>query len=550
MKYLYLIFSIFLALSVKATITVTNFTGRLTRLNFGDIKSGLAKYPNTFGNDPFTNPSNLQWMEQPTQIDPTGSVITDLIMASKPRLESGITYVYAIGHTGRLYKIQVNDPTTYNPDYDHPVLLATLAINSPTFKYGSSINFFDATAKIYIGHDLGFTSINFNGTAEAFIGSAGSYTANVPRPAVQFGQYLYGGNGTNLVQIINGGTVGSYGILSSPNPTGTVIRDLDVNPDGTYIQMTVSAIASPDLTTITQDTNSLSSADSYLMLWNGVVDGTNSGTVTSYSKFNAYSLNANTSFGNFSYQMGYDLGGAAMYDNGKKIISLPNSVSPNFEAMFSTGNLVGLVAPEEDSSVLKASLLFFGQYDREVPVGLYRLFRMSATTQTDIQQVPMCVIVSNLFYGASSAGYAQNKIGSAKIYFSTLETDSGPTTKYKLYKFTTVPTGAGTAIQGVYETQSELFTKKIKVSAIRLYTTPLVANNSFKLDLIGSSGGVIPNSTITFTAGTNPVSIGQDFLWYTPVIEKTYCLGVRITNLGTANWTLAKLELDIDEGGQ
>ena len=112
------------------TLTINNFQGRLTRYLDGDINSGYAKYTTTFGNDPFTSPGNLTWFEQPTRIDSGESVITDLIVAARPRLESGITYVYAIGHTGRLYKIQVNDPTTYNPNYDNPVLLATLTMRS------------------------------------------------------------------------------------------------------------------------------------------------------------------------------------------------------------------------------------------------------------------------------------------------------------------------------------------------------------------------------------------------------------------------------------
>ena len=164
------------------TLTINNFQGRLTRYEKGDINSGFAKYSKTYGNDPFSDPGNLTWFEQPTRIDAAESVITDLIMAARPRLESGITYVYAIGHTGRLYKIQVNDPTTYNPDYDNPVLLATLTAESPTFKYGASIQFYGSTEKIFIGHDRGVTKINFNGTSETFVGTQASYTSSVPRP--------------------------------------------------------------------------------------------------------------------------------------------------------------------------------------------------------------------------------------------------------------------------------------------------------------------------------------------------------------------------------
>lgn len=527
------------------TLTINNFQGRLSRYNNGDINSGYANYSTTFGNDPFTTPGSLTWFEAPTRIDSGGAVITDLIMASKTRLESGITYAYAIGHTGRFYKIQVNDPTTYNPNYDNPVLLATLAINTPTFKYGSSINFFGSTQMVYIGHDKGATKINFDGTGEAEVGSAGSWTASVPRPAVQFGASLYFGNGTNLTEVIIGGTVASYAKLSPAFPIGTQVRDLDISPEGNYVQIVVSRVAAPDMTVSTQDTSNLSSADSYRFLWDGITAG-----ASSYETFNSYLINSNLSFGRFTYTMGYDLGSTAIYAGGDKIITLPSSLSPNFNALFSTGNLMGFAAPEQTSSVLKGSLMTYGQYDREIPEGLFRFFRVAASgVQTDIIQMPLCSIVSNLFYGSSSAGYSGNQVGSAKIYFSTLETSSAPTTAYKLYKFTTVPTGLGTAIAGVYETQTQLFSKKVKVGAIRVYGEPWVTNNAFTIDLIGSNGGVLAGSSLTFTAGSN-LTAGADFAWYSPACAPSYALGLRITNVGSVNNVITKVEIDYSEGGQ
>lgn len=526
------------------TLVIDNFQGRLTRYNDGDANSGLAKYNTTFGNDPFANPGNLTWFEQPTRIDSGGAVITDLIMASRPRLESGITYVYAIGHTGRLYKIQVNDPTTYNPNYDNAVLLATLAVNSPTFKYGSSINFFGDTQKIFIGHDKGMSSINFAGTGEAEVGVAGSWTASVPRPAIQFGASLYVGNGTNLAEIIGGGTVATYTKLSPAFPVGTQVRDIDISPDGNYVQIIVSRVTAPDMTVTTQDTSSLSSADSYKFLWNGVDAG-----ATSYDTFNAYSINSNLSFGPYSYTMGYDLGSTAIYSGGQKVITLPVSLSPNFNALFSTGNLLGFASPEQDTT-LKGSLMVYGQYDREIPEGLFRFFRASASGGlTDVIQMPYCGIVSNLFYGSSSAGYTGNVVGSAKVYFSTLETDATPTTAYKLYKFTTVPTGLGTAIAGVYETQTQLFSKKVKLSQVRIYGEPWVTNNSFTIELIGSNGGVISGSSKTFAVSGGSLVAGNDYAWYNPATAPTYAIGLRITNAGSVNNVITKAEIDYSPAG-
>lgn len=531
------------------TLVINNFQGRLTRYTDGDINSGFAKYSTTFGNDPFTSPGNLTWFETPTQIDAAGAVITDLIVAQKPRLENGITYVYAVGHTGRLYKIQVNDPTTYNPNYDNPVLLTTLVAQTPTFKYGTSIQFFGATEQIYIGHDKGVTRVNFDGTSETFIGVVGSYTANVPRPSVNFTGRLFFGNGVNLVEIDSTATVVSYAKLTPSFPVGTQVRDIDVSPDGNYTQIIVSRVSAPDMTVATQDTSSLSSGDSYFFYWNGTDAG-----YTSYNPYNSYSINSNISFGQYGYTMGYDLGGAAIYSGTQKIVSLPDSLSPNFNALFSTGNLLGFAAPEQESGFLKGTLMAYGNYDNEIPPGLFRFFRRSATsTETDVIQMPSCAIVSNLFYGSSSAGYSGNQVGSAKLYFSTLEVSSAPTTKYKFWKFTTVPTGLGSAITGVYETQNKLFSKKIKIKQVRIYGDPWVANNSLSVALIGS-GSVIPNSSITLTAQntnlSNPMYIGTDYAWYDPDTEPTYTLGLRLTNAGTANSIINKVEVDYAIGGK
>ena len=531
------------------TLTINNFQGRLTRYYDGDINAGYAKYSNTFGNDPFTDPGGLTWFESPTEIDSGHSVITDLIMASKVRLESGITYVYAIGHTGRLYKIQVNDPTTYNPNYDNPVLLTTLTSGSPTFKYGASIQFYGSTEKIFIGHDKGVTKVNFNGTGETFVGVAGSYTASVPRPSVNFLAKLYFGNGTNIVEIDSTELVISYSKLSPAFPSGTQVRDVDVSPDGNYMQIVVSRVPQADMTVSTQDTSSLSSGDSYFLLWNGI-----DLAYTSYNPYNSYSLNANTSFGPYSYTMGYDLGGAAIYSGGQKIVSLPSSLSPNFNSLFSTGNLMGFGAPEntllpDGNTTLKGTMTVYGNYDNEIPTGLFRWFRLAASSpETDIIQMPMTQIVSNLFYGSSSAGYTGNQVGSAKLYFSTLEVSNSPTTAYNLYKFTTVPTGLGTVMNGVYETQNQLFSKKIKISQVRIYFDPVITNNAFTILLIGSDASQLDNSNYTFTVGTN-LTAGQDYAWYNPEVPETYSLGVRITNVGSKNMVITKIECDYTDGG-
>jgi hypothetical protein len=540
---------------------IDNFTGRLTRNNIGDMNSGMAKYSTTYGNNPFATPERLTWFEQPLLVDTMFTTITGVIVAAKARLESGITYVYAVDHKRRVYKIQVNSPSTHNANYDNPVLLTTLSVNCnglglPSFKYGGSMQFFGNTAQIYIGHDHGVTRLNFDGTGEAYIIGSNN-TDNVPSPLAVFGQYLYVGSGPELVQINGTPTVINGGILNPAFPTGSYVRSIDVVPAGNYLEIIVSKILPADITVSTQDTASLAATDSTKYLWNGVDP-----TYNSFENYYGFGLTANETFGAYSYWFGNDLNGTAVYTDKSKILSLPSSLSPLPTGVFSTGNMVGFAAPDYTTAngKLTGAVSMFGQYDSEIPKGVFRLFRINASSQdnltdTDIIQMPVCLTVSNLFYGNSNSGYANNLIGTAKIYFSTVEVNAS-TTHYKFYKFDMVPTGLGNAIGGVYETQQEtslklfrsIVARKFKPTAVRFYTSSLVSGNSFKIDLIGSNLAPMNGGSQTFTVGTN-VTAGADYVWFTPATEPTYSLGVRITNLGNVNWTGNKLEVDYEEGG-
>ena len=314
---------------------IDNFTGRLTRNIVGDMNNGEAKYLETFGNDPFSNPERLTWLEQPIQIDPNGTVVTDLIVAAKPRLESGITYVYAVGHTGRVYKIQVNQPSGYNPNLDNPVLLTTITMGSPTFKLGTSIQFYPvsfspATVEgMYIFWDNGVTSINFDGTGERYISLIGGNYSYTARPSVQFNGKMYWGDGNNVAIIDSTLSISSLQIVPSL-PYNVFVRDMSVSVDGNYIEIIASETPPQDITTANQDTTSLSPGNSYKILWNGTpLTG-----ITSYNTYNSYSINSNIAFGSYSYTMGYDMGGGAIYSGTSKIISLPNGITPNINAKF------------------------------------------------------------------------------------------------------------------------------------------------------------------------------------------------------------------------
>lgn len=530
------------------TLVIDNFRGSMTTFVNGDINSGLTSVYQAAGYDPFSAYGSLNWSAGATQIDPAGSVITDMILAGKERVESSITYVYAIGHTGRLYKIQVNDPTTFNPDYDNPVLLATLAIETPTFTRGAFIDFYGATEKIYISHDKGLTSINFDGTGEAFVGVVGSWTQNTPKPLQQFVGSLFIGNGENIAQVDSTATVVTYAKIEPAFPRGTQVRDIDLSTDGNYLEIVSSRLAQSDITTATQNTSVISNMESFLLRWNGVDVG-----ITSQVRFPYVNMTSNITFGNQQYAFGYDLKGATFFDPINRITAggqgAPFEYTPNPNAIMTDGQMVGFATtlPFDGHTELLYSV--FGGYDWEFGTGYWSPFSMLATApETDVLRVPYWQTVSNLGVGFSFNGYTSQIFGTSKVYFSTLEASSAPTTKYRFYKWSVTPTTNDSAnTYNSYWTQKQLFSKKVQIKQVRIYGKPWQAGVQFSVDLIGSADTSIHSETIT--AGTN-IAVGADYYWYTPVVAPTYALGLNIVNLGTTFNTINKVEVDYNIGGQ
>jgi len=534
------------------TLVVDNFLGNWTDYSDGDINSGLSFSASSAGANPYIQPGKLTWSNSPVQIDAAGSVITDMIMAGKERVESGILYVYAIGHTGRLYKIQVNDPTTFNPDYDNPVLLATLTSGSPTFTRGGFMDFFGSTERIYIGHDKGVTRINFDGSTETAI--SGTWVQDVPRPLKQFIGKLYIGNGPNIAEIDSTATVTSSAKLSPGFPDNSQVRDLDVSMDGNYLHIVVSRLALNSLLSATQTADRAASSDSYIFKWNGTDTG-----YTAFNTFSSFSLNANSIYGDFQYTFGYNMFGPALYNPTRQIWNLLGTESPQPNAISSSGNLLIWLTPTTFNGVLEADLITLGQYNYEIGNDMSfwdTMFFNATAPETDIIVVPYCQVISNSGIGASSNGYADNVFSNSKMYFSTLETSSAPTTAYRFYKWensvsTSIPndtplTGANPPY---YQTQVQMFSKKVTLKEIRVYGQPWVADNEFNIDIIGSAGTAITGASKTFTAGTN-LTIGDDFAWYTPDAAPTYAIGLGVSNTGTSNHVIDKIEIDYDIGGK
>jgi hypothetical protein len=208
---------------------------------------------------------------------------------------------------------------------------------------------------------------------------------------------------------------------------------------------------------------------------------------------------------------------------------------------------------------MEADIFMYGSLDFEVGPGFWDVFfQYSSGSDTDIIQVPFQMPVSNFGLGASSNGYTDNIFGTSKMYFSTLEIN-GATPHYKFWKWIlitspNIPDTAEPIFEAVYQTQTQLFSKKQEIKEVRIYSEPWVDGNIFKLDLIGSGGTAMTGGSKTFTAQNSnasaPMYIGTDYVWWNPTMAPTYALGLWVENQGTTNFTISKIEVDYQEGGK
>lgn len=526
------------------SLVITNFGGPLTRRNTGDINSGLAKFDTSWGYDPYTKPGNLTWMEQPVSIlslAGANSVIGVLkTRTSGPSANAG--YVYSIDGGGRLRETQVNNVGTNNPNLDSPSIVGSLSATANPVRSMGMV-FYGSTEKIFYGDDSGIQRINFDGSSPSTLGLVSSVTTAVPRPMTTFLGKIYFGNGNNIGEIDSTELIITGGKLSPALPAGVIVRDLDTTPDGNYLQITASKgnpiggfqgdpIPTPALAT-----------ESYKFLWNGIDDG-----ITYFEEQGGVELTASHVFGDKNFTLGHDPSGAAIYQNQKKIVTLPENIPPHPTATFSTGNMFCFMNPEYVDGELRGSLYNYGQYDDDNPAGLFRILRHESTIKTDVKFVHAAINVSNLLRFPSYSSYTNDISGTGKLYFTTHETsaDANADSRSILWRFVTVPTGVGSVVAGVYETQNQLFSKKVKLGEVRFYTEPLVADNAFTLAVLNSGSSIIAQNT--YTVGTN-VSAGEDLIRYTPQIAPTQAIGFRITNSGVANWTGLKLEADYEQAG-
>lgn len=529
------------------TLVVDKFNGRLTRYRDGDINSGFGNFYATWGADTFQRSGTLTYLSGAADIK--GGVVTDLIMAGKLRVESGITYMYAIGHLKRLYKIQVNNLSTKDPDYDNPVLLGTLA-NNQTFLYGASLDFFQGSSeKIWIGHDAGITKINFDGTGETNFTSG--WTPNVPRQQAQFVGLLIFTDGSNLATVNTSEAVVTHTALTPGFPANNQARDIDVTPDGRYLVSTVTRNNLGDMTSVAPDTNSIASMPSTIVYWNGT-----DAAASSFLSFPSFSMTAYQTFGSYEYIFGYQTGGA-MLGTPQKVLIVDEFTNPPLpNAIGSSGDFLGWATTSFDYTTghTNALLSLYGTIDAETPVGHYRqLIKTSTLSGGDVIRIPFYTTVTSFANAGSTSGYTTapfNLMGTGKTYFSTLEYD-GSTTSYGFWSFKNVSDYLQTANTGVYETQHQVFSKKVKPTSVRVYYEPAAAYSSltaFTTALVGIDGAVLTGSSYTFSA-SNQVTATSNVGTYPCTVGATPVIGLRITNAGYITPLIHRVEIDYTSYG-
>jgi len=528
------------------TITINNLGGPLTRRDTGDINSGMARYDTSWGYDPFSKPGKLTWLEQPTSIL-TGNLVT----TGKVRDESGLVRVYATDTSNNLYRIRVNDVN--DPDVDAPSVISGLS--GDNYARGGGMTFFGATEKIFTGGDNLVQKVNFDGSSPSIIASG---LSAAPRPFTKFLGRVYFGAGENIGEIDSTEVVTTITKLSPGLPAGFFVRDLDVTPDGNYLQIVASQVdvANSGGLETNSEVATAANIESFKFYWNGIDEA-----VSASDSFRGDVLSAGAPFSDKDYTFGYGREGTGIFVGTEKKVSLPNTWNPQTNAVFSASNLVGFGAveyvPEDTTS--HGAIYYYGKHDEETPNGLFRLLRHDATTRTDIAAMPMCLKVSDALFSHGFLNFTNNRAMSGKVYFATNEVGANSSqVTQKVHKFFDTFTEEGSVLAGVYETQTQLFSKKQSIKEVRIYTEPLVDGNDFIVDLIGSGGSVMGNGSQRFAVGSvatsnGSIATGTDMVHFNPGMIPTYALGIRITNAsvtGVVNWRALKVEVDHMEAGK
>lgn len=551
------------------TIVITNFGGRLTRKLNGDMNSGFAKFATSWGYDPWSKPDNLTWFEQPVNIaggnsqGTNTSSVTGLLLSAMTKFEVNTTYVYGVDNNAVLYKIQSNSNT--GPNIDSPSVLASIGsglFGAPSFSFGASTQFFGNASLIYISSDTRVDRINSDGSG--FSNVTTSVVGNIYHPLSQFIGKLIIGNGNNIqtvdstnvlaTSVASSGTAEGFGVINPPLPAGTKVTDIDTSMDGNYLLLTGSNIPPENILTPSQDRQQSAGGSGVLFRWNGVDQGITSETFIASDQLSALQtfLGNQIIFANDSF-------GGAVTDGVQKLLTLVGDKSPLPNATQVNGNFVTWVTPEVDqNSSMVGAMFYYGQLDQENPAGLWRVMRQYPSLVGGfVYQTPVNVLVNNAYKTVNNSLSSVVSYGYGKHYFSLWEVAQGnssvSSSNTKLFRFLVTSSGTGVPQKGIYETQTQLFSRKSATKLVRVYTEPTIPGNSFQIDLIASNGSVMASgsSIYTYTAGTDTTLLqgSQDRINFNFNTAPFYAVGVRITNLGSTNFTIKKLEVEVAPAG-
>lgn len=246
-----------------------------------------------------------------------------------------------------------------------------------------------------------------------------------------------------------------------------------------------------------------------------------------------------------------------MLGNTKKVLIVDEFASPPLpNAVGSSGDFLGWATVTFNLTTRNtdALLSLYGTIDAESPFGHYRqLIQPSTLDGGDVVRIPFFAPTSSFVNAGLSSGYTTapfNMIGTGKTYFSTLEYD-GVDTSYGFWMFKNVSSYLTFAGNGVYETQHQVFSKKVKPIEVRIYYEPtgaLVAATSFKIDLVGIDGAVLSGGTYTFSSA-NQITATSNTGLYPTTVGATPVIGLRITNVGLYTPYIHRVEIDITQFG-
>ena len=528
-----------------ALYQVNNFAGTMTRNKRGALNSGRSRMGKTTSVDPFSDTSVLRFNETPTKLDPTHSVVTDVIVGFAPNVESGTLYQYAIDRSGNLYKINTTTDAV-------SLVTSSLAI---TLKYGGGIKMIRATpsspaTKIAIAHDNGFLYCNIDGTSPTSpsllaSGNYQTWVANSPHPiSDEFAGYIYIGNGNALAQFYIGSLAfTSNAILndSSGNssiPQTTTILGLEVDGEGRYMRIVITTSTNFQDVITTDPTSLYQVPLSRVLYWNGIDQ-----TYDSFDPFSQTNTTSSFSYLGIDITFGQDWYGAGIFEEStgttQKIFSHKNFRPPLPGAFSASGSMAFFGAPYLSttysggafSTTWQAGLFAYGFLDSTDEADLCNLLSIAPSGgSTQTMTVGAVCIAQN--YATKSD---QTTLANSKFYVSTYE--SGTSSAANLYSCNVTP-GSGTPTTGIYETEIEQFTLPQRITRLLVTSQVTQSGVSFRIDLVDTDSSIPANFNYTYTAGTDITQLQgaiENMEWSGAglSVKNLNGLGIRITQLGT-----------------